>query len=55
MKQRALMAMTLAAAVALAGCSIDPYTGEEKVSNTGKGAGIGGPLLAQQILDSTDE
>ncbi len=23
------------------GCSIDPYTGEEKVSNTGKGAGIG--------------
>ncbi len=25
----------------LGGCSIDPYTGEEKVSNTGKGAGIG--------------
>lgn len=23
------------------GCAIDPYTGEEKVSNTGKGAGIG--------------
>jgi len=25
----------------LAGCTIDPYTGEEKVSNTGLGAGIG--------------
>ena len=22
-------------------CTIDPYTGEEKISNTGKGAGIG--------------
>lgn len=28
-------------AVFVAGCSIDPYTGQEKVSNTGKGAGIG--------------
>jgi outer membrane protein OmpA-like peptidoglycan-associated protein len=27
--------------IAIAGCSINPYTGEEKVSNTGKGAGIG--------------
>lgn len=41
MKQRALMAAMLSAAVALGGCSIDPYTGEEKVSNTGKGAGVG--------------
>ena len=29
------------AAILTVGCSIDPYTGEEKVSNTGKGAGIG--------------
>lgn len=41
MKQRILAVTTLAAAVALGGCAIDPYTGEEKVSNTGKGAGIG--------------
>lgn len=26
---------------ALSACSIDPYTGEEKISNTGMGAGIG--------------
>lgn len=30
-----------ASLITLAGCSINPYTGEEKVSNTGKGAGIG--------------
>ncbi len=35
-----LLVLCLAALFA-AGCSIDPYTGEEKVSNTGKGAGIG--------------
>ena len=29
------------AVIITAGCSTDPYTGEEKVSNTGKGAGIG--------------
>lgn len=31
----------LASVVAFSGCAIDPYTGEEKVSNTGKGASIG--------------
>jgi outer membrane protein OmpA-like peptidoglycan-associated protein len=29
------------AAILITGCAIDPYTGEEKVSNTGKGTGIG--------------
>ncbi len=29
------------AVIFFAGCAIDPYTGEEKVSNTAKGAGIG--------------
>lgn len=28
-------------ALLVTGCSIDPYTGEKKTSNTGKGAGIG--------------
>lgn len=32
---------TLLAVVLAAGCSIDPYTGEQKTSNTAKGAGIG--------------
>lgn len=41
MKQRHLGIALLAAAVALSGCAIDPYTGEQKASNTGKGAGIG--------------
>ncbi len=41
MKQRALLASMLATTIALGGCAIDPYTGEEKVSNTGKGAGVG--------------
>lgn len=36
-----LLALTLAAGV-MTGCqSIDPYTGEQKTSNTAKGAGIG--------------
>lgn len=41
MNQRYLGIALLSVAVALGGCAIDPYTGEEKVSNTGKGAGIG--------------
>ena len=28
-------------ALFITACTIDPYTGEEKISNTGKGAGIG--------------
>jgi len=34
--------LTLASAIVLSGCTtFDPYTGEEKTSNTAKGAGIG--------------
>ena len=33
--------LILAGAVALAACSTDPYTGEQKVSNTAIGAGLG--------------
>lgn len=36
-----LLAAILALSLALTGCTTDPFTGEEKVSNTGKGAGIG--------------
>ena len=32
---------SIALALAVAGCTIDPYTGEKKTSNTAKGAGIG--------------
>lgn len=40
--QKIIVATALAASLALAGCTtIDPYTREEKVSNTAKGAGIG--------------
>ena len=35
-----VLGIFLAAAIT-SGCAIDPYTGEEKVSNTGWGAGIG--------------
>jgi outer membrane protein OmpA-like peptidoglycan-associated protein len=42
MKKMMLGAIALATPVALAGCTTyDPYTGEQKVSNTAKGAGIG--------------
>ncbi len=32
---------SIALALAVAGCTIDPYTGEKKTSNTAKGAGMG--------------
>lgn len=32
---------TVALALAVAACTIDPYTGEKKTSNTAKGAGLG--------------
>lgn len=32
---------SVALALAVAGCTIDPYTGEKKTSNTAKGAGMG--------------
>lgn len=38
---RSLIIPALAGAVALAGCTTNPYTGEQQVSKTGWGAGIG--------------
>lgn len=38
--KKSVLSMFVAVAL-LSGCAIDPYTGESKVSNTGKGAGIG--------------
>ena len=54
-KRLHLRTLTLATAVtlALAGCqTVDPYTGEQKTSNTAKGAGIGaiGGAIAKGIL-----
>ena len=44
---RRLYVVLTAACIALAGCqTYDPYTGEEKVSNTAKGAGIGAGIGA---------
>ncbi|MBB3048337.1 outer membrane protein OmpA-like peptidoglycan-associated protein [Litorivivens lipolytica] len=34
-------AASIALALIVAGCTIDPYTGEKKTSNTAKGAGLG--------------
>lgn len=47
----------LLTAFVVSGCSIDPYTGEEKVSNTGKGAGIGavtGAVLGAAVSSKKD-
>jgi len=47
------MALATAVTLALAGCqTIDPYTGEQKTSNTAKGAGIGaiGGAIAGAII-----
>ena len=41
------------AAVFATACSIDPYTGEEKSSNTAKGAGwgaLGGAVLGLSLI-----
>lgn len=47
----------LSLAIVLAGCSIDPYTGEEKASNTAKGAGVGavaGAVLGAAVSSDKD-
>ncbi len=47
----------LATVIVAAGCSIDPYTGEEKTSNTAKGAGIGavaGAVLGAAVSSDKD-
>jgi outer membrane protein OmpA-like peptidoglycan-associated protein len=41
-----IMLLTSCIALGLAGCTIDPYTGEKKTSNTAKGASIGGSVAA---------
>ncbi|WP_041534939.1 OmpA family protein [Parvularcula bermudensis] len=41
MKKLAISAIALAAPLVISGCTTDPYTGEEKVSNTARGAGLG--------------
>ncbi|MBD2857462.1 OmpA family protein [Spongiibacter sp. KMU-158] len=48
-----LATLTMAAVFATA-CSVDPYTGEEKASNTAKGAGwgaLGGAILGAAVSD----
>ncbi len=51
------IALTLASAIALSGCTtFDPYTGEEKTTNTAKGAGIGaGAALVVSYLANKDK
>jgi outer membrane protein OmpA-like peptidoglycan-associated protein len=38
---RKLLAAALVAAIGIAGCTTNPYTGEEEATNTAKGAGFG--------------
>jgi outer membrane protein OmpA-like peptidoglycan-associated protein len=49
--------LSLACAIAISGCTtFDPYTGEEKTTNTAKGAGIGaGAALIVSYLANKDE
>jgi outer membrane protein OmpA-like peptidoglycan-associated protein len=51
------LTLTLASAIALSGCTtFDPYTGEEKTTNTAKGAGIGaGAALVVSYLANKDK
>ena len=39
--KRTILAASVFASIALSGCTIDPYTGEQKVSNTAIGAAAG--------------
>lgn len=50
-------AILLVGAVALAGCTTDPYTGQQKLSNTAIGAGLGaaGGALAGVIVGKTTD
>lgn len=51
------VALTLASSIAVSGCTTyDPYTGEEKTTNTAKGAGIGaGAALVVSYLANKDK
>ncbi|MCW8936201.1 MAG: OmpA family protein [Gammaproteobacteria bacterium] len=52
-----LLALSLTGVIALSGCTtFDPYTGEEKTTNTGKGAGIGaGAAMVLSYLANKDK
>jgi outer membrane protein OmpA-like peptidoglycan-associated protein len=53
--KRTLIAAALVAVLGITACSTNPYTGEEEVSNTGKGAGIGaaGGAIAGAIISGS--
>ena len=52
-----IVALSLASVTVLSGCTtFDPYTGEEKTTNTAKGAGIGaGAALLVSYLANKDK
>ena len=52
-----LLALPISAVIALSGCTtFDPYTGEEKTTNTAKGAGIGaGSAMLLSYLANKDK
>ncbi len=54
---KTLIALSISAAVAMTGCTtFDAYTGEEKTTNTAKGAGIGaGAALVVSYLANRDK
>jgi len=54
---QAIRVFAALAVLALAGCTIDPYTGEQKTSSTAKGAGIGavtGAVLGGAVSSKKD-
>lgn len=55
--KKQILALTLASLTALSGCTTyDPYTGEEKTTNTAKGAGIGaGAALVISYIANKDK
>ena len=55
--KKLITALSLATITALGGCTtFDPYTGEEKTTNTAKGAGIGaGAALVISYLANKDK
>lgn len=52
-----LLALSLSSVIALSGCTtFDPYTGEQKTTNTAKGAGIGaGAAMVLSYLANKDK
>lgn len=56
-KHRVLQLAAIGLAIVLGGCSIDPYSGEQKTSNTAKGAGMGaltGAVLGAAVSSDGD-